>query len=116
MQALVQPLTWLLGIVFILIGAAGFFMDPLIVFEVDPVHNIIHILSGIVALALAGTYANARMYLMVFGAVYGLVAVLGFTVEGGNILNLIVVNTADNYLHAGIAVACLTVGLGSPKA
>ena len=116
MNALVKPLTWILGIVLLLVGVAGFFTgSPLIVFAVDPLHNIIHILSGVAALFAASSgYAYARLYLILFGLVYGLVAVVGF-VQGTTVLGLITVNMEDNWLHTAIAVACLAVGLGSKK-
>lgn len=116
MSTLVKPLTWILGIVLLLVGVAGFFVDgTLIIFQVDTIHNIIHVLSGVVALfAVSTSLAYARMYLIVFGLVYGLVTVLGFM--SGNILGLFQVNMADNYLHAAIAVVCLVVGFSKKSA
>lgn len=113
MSMLVKPLTWILGVVLTLVGVAGFFTDGmLLMFEVSALHNAIHILSGLVALWAAGTsHDYARSYLMIFGIVYGLVAVIGFTM-GGSVLGLFMVNAADNYLHTVIAAACLIVGFG----
>jgi hypothetical protein len=114
MRMLVTPLTWILGVVLLLVGLAGFVTgSPLLVFDVDPLHNIIHVVSGIAGLAMAGTYGKARLFLIVFGLVYGLVAVLGFAT--GSVLGLIMVNGPDNVLHIAIAAACLLVGFGSPK-
>lgn len=114
MNALVKPVTWILGIVFLLVGVAGFFTgDMLLVFKVDTVHNIVHILSGVVALfAVSSGESYARMYLILFGIVYALVTVLGF-MSDGTVLGLITVNEADNYLHAAIALLSLIVGFGS---
>ena len=114
MQHLVKQLTLALGVVLTIVGIAGFFSgDMLVVFQVDTLHNVIHLLSGVVALAAvnAGT-SYARMYLIIFGIVYGLVTILGFTMAG-SILGLFSVNMADNYLHAVIAIACLWVGFRS---
>ncbi len=115
MSPLVKPLTWILGVVLTLVGVAGFFTgSPLIVFEVNTVHNVVHILSGVVALwAASSGHAYSRMYLIVFGLVYAVVTALGF--YSGNILGLFTVNTPDNYLHLGIAAVSLVVGLGSKK-
>lgn len=117
MGSLVKQFTWILGIVFILIGVAGFFTgDMLLVFQVNTVHNIIHLLSGIVALAAVGSGESlARLYLIVFGLVYALVTVLGFVLPGGDIFGLMTVNMADNYLHAAIALASLGIGFGAGK-
>src|SRR5687768_9331292 len=100
MSNLVKQVTWLLGIVLLLVGIAGFFVDnTLIIFRVDTVHNVIHLLSGIVALGAAAMGTSyARLYLIVFGLVYGLVTILGFAMSG-DILGLFTVNEADNYLH-----------------
>lgn len=114
MNDLVKPLTWILGVVLTLVGVAGFFVQgQLLWFEVGTLHNIIHILSGVVALVAASSGDGyARLYLIVFGVVYGLVTVLGFAMNG-SVLGLFTVNAADNYLHAAIAVVSLVVGFGS---
>lgn len=116
MTSLTKSVTWVLGIALTLTGIAGFFVDgTLLVFQVDTVHNIIHVLSGVVAIAAASSSESySRMYLIVFGLVYGVVTVVGF-VNGGDILGIFRVNDADNYLHAAIAVVCLGVGFGGKK-
>lgn len=117
MNLLVKPLTGILGLVLTVFGIAGFFVagNTLLGFEVDTTHNIVYLLSGLVALfAFSSSQLHSRWYLIIFGLVYGLVAVIGFTM-GGDILGLFHANTADNYLHLGIAAACLIVGFGSGK-
>ncbi len=116
MSSLVKTITWILGIVLIAVGLLGFVNDPILgIFEVDTIHNLVHLLSGIVAIiAVSSGESYARLYLIIFGIVYALVTVLGF-VNGGNILGLFMVNEADNYLHAAIALACLAVGFGGKK-
>jgi uncharacterized membrane protein len=80
------------------------------IFEVNSFHNLVHILSGIAALAavLGGAY-YAKLYFIVFGIVYALVTVLGF-VTGNGLLGLIPVNMADNVLHLVIAASSLYLG------
>lgn len=116
MTSLTKSVTWILGIVLVLIGVAGFFTNGmLLVFQVDTIHNIVHILSGVIGIAAASSGESySRMYLIVFGIVYGIVTVIGF-VNGGDILGLFEVNDADNYLHAAIAVVSLGVGFGGKK-
>lgn len=117
MSTFVKPLTWILGLVLLVVGILGFVLpSPLLgFFEVDTMHNVVHILSGVVGLWAASTgYQYSRLFLMIFGIVYGLVAVFGFM--GGSVLGLFMVNMADNYLHAAIAVACLATAFGSNKA
>jgi hypothetical protein len=109
------------GIVFILIGILGFIpgvtnADGMLlgIFQVDALHNVIHLLSGIVALLCAGSHKGAKSYFKIFGVIYALVTILGF-VGGGNVLGLIMVNGADNALHLIIAVVALALGFGGPK-
>lgn len=107
------------GVVFVLIGLLGFV--PLFttasddgnrlllgIFEVNAVHNLVHILSGVVALVAASKAATSRLYFQVFGVVYALVTVLGFIMDP--VLGLIPVNNADNLLHVVIAAAALYLG------
>jgi hypothetical protein len=116
MNALVKPLAVILGLALVAAGAYGFYKNPVFVFSVNQLHNIVHLASGAVALiAVAAGYGAARLYLIVFGLVYAVVAVAGFAKiqQAVTLLNL---NQPDNYLHAAIAVACLLVGLGSKRA
>lgn len=104
-----------LGIVFLVIGILGFFNYPFLlgVFEVDTMHNIVHLLSGVAALAAVGMGVSAtRTYAKVFGVVYGLVAALGFLMPGDMILGLFGSNMADDVLHLVLAVVFLYVGFG----
>ena len=106
-----------LGAVLALVGILGFVPalslnsnNLLGIFAIDPLHNIIHLLSGIVGLS-AGFLSSghyARLYAGVFGAVYGLVTIVGF-IQGTTVLGLIRVNAADNFLHTAIAAASLAV-------
>ena len=75
----------ILGVVFLLVGIIGFVMPDLLGTHLSPVHNIIHIASAIVALYLgfAGSLSAARLFCIVFGAVYLLLGVVGFIAGGG---------------------------------
>ena len=114
MGSLVSPLTRLLGVVLVVIGLLGFVMSsPLLgIFEVDTLHNIIHLASGAIALVVGGNRSMARMFLIIFGLVYAGVAIIGF-VQETTVLGLFCVNQADNILHAAIGAVCLVVGFGS---
>ena len=114
----------LFGATLLLAGILGFFVDSnfdfgngiggdeLVVFEVNGTHNIVHIASGLLGLALAGAPSGARAYALGFGAVYLLVTIIGF-VDGEDVLGLIPVNTADNFLHLAIALTGIAAGLAS---
>src|SRR5688500_16772128 len=93
----------LFGIVLLAVGIIGFFVnssfdtgsnvqgDDLIVFEVNGWHNLVHIASGLVGIALARTNATARLFALGFGAVYLVVTIWGFA-TGDQVLGLIPVN------------------------
>jgi hypothetical protein len=112
----VQKLAKLFAIVFVLVGVLGFVPGIttdghlLGIFEVNTLHNIIHLATGLVAFWAANSVSNSRLFFKVFGIVYLLVTVLGF-MQGG-VLGLIDTNMADNLLHLVIAAAALYAGFG----
>ena len=108
------------GVVFVAIGVLGFVPgvtteDGLLlgIFQVSPLHNVIHILSGIAALLAMSSASYSRLWFRVFGVVYALVALVGW-VQGTTVLGLIDVNVADNILHTVLALAILGIGFGLP--
>lgn len=115
-----------LGVVLVVVGILGFFVDSsfdtgsnvqgdsLIGFEVNGIHNLVHIASGLVGLALAGKNSTARLFAFGFGAVYALVAIIGL-IDGETVLGLIPVNGADNVLHLAIAATGILAGIASPE-
>ena len=112
-----KKLVQLLGVVFVLVGILGFFNDPILgYFEVDLMHNLVHLASGVLALIFAGMGSKqAKSFAKVFGVVYLLVAVLGFMGGGDKVLGLIEANQADHYLHVALAVVFLIVGFGAKE-
>jgi hypothetical protein len=124
-RTLVQNVARLVGIVFLLVGIAGFIpgvttnlydglefagndgnAELLGIFQVSVLHNIVHGLFGLAGLALAATASGARTYLIGGGAIYLGIAVLGI-VGGGDWLPA---NNADNWLH--LLVGAGMIGLG----
>lgn len=69
----------ILGTVFVVVGIAGFVSPGLGGTHLSPAHNVIHIVSGALALwfGLRGTLHGARMFSWIFGLVYGLLGVAG---------------------------------------
>ena len=112
------------GVVLLAVGILGFIADSsfgtgsnvdgsdLIIFEVNGWHNIVHILSGLLGLALWRRADTARTYALGFGSVYLVVTIWGF-ITGDQVLWLIPVDAADNILHLLIAAAGLGAGLAS---
>ncbi len=79
-----KTISTILGVVFILVGLVGFIMPGFLGTHLSLAHNLVHIISGAVALyfGLAGTLAGARLFCLVFGAVYLLLGVVGFVAGG----------------------------------
>lgn len=115
---MIKNLAWVLGIVFVAVGILGFVPGVTVnnhllgIFEVDTVHNIIHLVTGLVFIwgALASA-ATTQMVFKVVGVVYAIVAVVGF-VQGDTVLGLISTNMADHILHIVLAVVILYIGFG----
>jgi hypothetical protein len=109
------------GYVLLLVGVLGFIPgatnDGLLlgIFEVNTLHNIIHLVTGAVALyaAMQADDKAARTYFQVFGIVYALVAILGFVYGDNAILGLVASNMADTWLHVVIAVVALYMGFAA---
>ena len=84
------------------------------ILDVNGWHNVVHIASGAVGLLVARSYGGSRAYALGLGAVYLVVALLGFLAGGNEIVNLIPVNTEDNFLHLLIGIAGVGAGLATP--
>jgi hypothetical protein len=115
---MIKTLATIFGVVFLIVGILGFIPGVtdnghlLGIFHVNTAHNLVHIVSGIVALIAAATSARAAQnYFRVFGLIYGVVALLGFLTGGDQpLLGIIANNAANNWLHVGIAVISLALG------
>lgn len=70
----------ILGIVFLVLGVAGFVIPNLLGTHLSLTHTIIHLTTGAVALwlGLKGSLGAARMFCIIFGAVYLLLGIAGF--------------------------------------
>src|SRR4249919_1002196 len=125
-RTLVQNVARLVGIVFLLVGIAGFIpglttslydglefagndgtAELLGIFQVSVLHNIVHGLFGLAGLALAATPSGARTYLIGGGAIYLALFVLGI-IGGGD---WIPVNDADNWLHLLLGAGMIGLGV-----
>ena len=106
--------TMVLGLILLVVGVAGMATGggphDLMFFGVNAGHNLVHVVSGVLALiaGLSGQRA-AVMFCLAFGVIYGAVAVLGFFGVAA-VMSLLHLNLADDVLHLAIAAACLWVG------
>ncbi len=115
------------GAVYLLVGLLGFAFTGgvgfvatkggliLGIFEVNPLHNIAHLLIG-AALLIAGLTraAAAKAVNITVGAVYLLLGIVGFFLVGTG-ANILALNTPDHFLHLVSAIVLLGVGLGAER-
>jgi hypothetical protein len=112
------------GAVYVLVGLLGFlvtgfsgFFEPntdqhLLGFELNPFHNVGHLLTGMMGILLGRTVAGARAYgwllvvshigLLVFGLLYA---------NEETPLNFFSFNVPDNVLHVGVILVGLVIAL-----
>jgi Domain of unknown function (DUF4383) len=122
-----QLYSLLLGGVLLAVGVLGFAVDSsfshegshaegsnLILFEVNGWHNVVHIASGLLGLAVARSLSGSRMFALGFGAVYAVVTIWGFADGDAVLFGLVAVNGWANLLHLAIAAAGIGAGLASP--
>jgi hypothetical protein len=81
------------------------------IFEVSILHNIVHLLFGVVGLAMARSWSGARAYLIGGGIIYFVLFVYGLIVDEESSANFVPVNSADNWLHLVLSVGMVALGI-----
>ncbi len=109
-----KKLAILFGIVFVIVGLVGFTSNSVVgadgYFLTDTIHNIVHLLVGVVLLLAAGKGGRASATaLKVFGIIY-LVLFLDGLVQT-DLLGFIAANKADTYLHLVLGIVLLIAGM-----
>jgi uncharacterized membrane protein YuzA (DUF378 family) len=111
------------GAIYVLVGLAGFFVSEnfvskednlLLGFQVNHLHNIVHLLIGVALLAASKRLAAARSANITIGAVYLLLGVLGPFIND-TVIDIIALNPADNWLHILSGLVLLGVGFLADK-
>jgi len=116
----------LIGIIFIAVGLLGFVDNPIVgasdtaIFHADKVHNLVHIVSGVlfVLIALAAPGASAG-FLILFGLVYLAIGIIGLVTAGADgmaeVLGFLHVNKNDDYLHIGLGILIFLLGVATRR-
>ena len=114
------------GVVYLLVGVLGFFVttdvdfaategEPLIIFDVNPLANIVHLLVGALLLfAAMKAVSAAKGANTLVGGVYLLLGIIGLFILDSE-ANILALNGADNVLHFASALVLLGVGLSQDK-
>jgi hypothetical protein len=117
------------GAVFLLVGILGFIpgitsdfdamefagaesdAKLLGIFEVSVLHNLVHLLFGVVGLAMARRWESARAYLLGGGLIYLVLWIYGLVVDKGSDANFVPVNSADDWLHLILGLGMVALAL-----
>lgn len=123
-----QKFARVFGAVYVLVGILGFIpqlggtadfsqfatyegTNLLGIFEINVLHNIVHLLIGALLLFGSSSDSAARNMCTLVGVVYLLVGILGFFIMDNSQLNILAINMNDNFLHLVTAVLALYFGL-----
>ncbi|HEX6262264.1 MAG TPA: DUF4383 domain-containing protein [Actinomycetota bacterium] len=121
-----QGFGYVFGAIYALVGLLGFTVtggvefagnqgEQLIGFELNPLHNIVHIAIGALLIAgAAGGLRASRMTNGSVGAAYLLVGILGIFMVNED-WDFLALNQADNVLHFATAVIALAIALWADK-
>jgi Domain of unknown function (DUF4383) len=125
----VQLVASVVGAVFLLVGVLGFIpgvttnLDTITfagnnsmamllgIFMVSVFHNIVHLLFGIAGLAMARTATTARTYLIGGGVIYLVLWLYGLIIDQDSAANFVPMNPADNWLHLGLGIGMIALGV-----
>lgn len=127
-----RTLTLVVGVVFLLVGVAGFVpgittdvgdltfaghesgAELLGLFHVSVLHNLVHLAFGVIGVAAARRGRSAAHFLVWGGLVYLVLWVYGLVVVADHATshaNFVPLDDADNWLHLGLGLGMLALGL-----
>jgi hypothetical protein len=113
----------IVGVALLIAGVAGFAAPTVLGLHLTTIHNIVHLLTGLIALyvGFAAGFEAARVFCIGFGAVYLLLAAAGFLAPGlvASVLGHAPLTadqlTPDNALHVVLGAALLVVALATRR-
>ncbi|WP_396932170.1 DUF4383 domain-containing protein [Mycolicibacterium sp.] len=125
----VQKAALVVGAVFVIAGLLGFVPGITVgydtmavfghqsgalllgIFNVSILHNVVHLLFGVIGIAAALRFAAARAYLIIGGISYLLLFVYGLLIDHHSAANFVPLNNADDWLHLSIGVGMALLGV-----
>jgi Domain of unknown function (DUF4383) len=122
------------GIVFLLAGVSGFIpallhpvpanAPPLTVpmgyglilglLPVNVLHNLVHVLFGILGLVAFGGFFSPRLYAQIVAVAYGLLVILGLLPATNTLFGLVPIYGSDVWLHLVLGVVAAYFGFMTP--
>lgn len=116
------------GATFLLVGVLGFIpgittgyddmtfaghesgAELLGIFQVSVLHNVVHLLFGVVGIVAARTASTAAWFLLGGGLVYAVLWLYGLVIDKESSANFVPLNTADDWLHLVLAALMIVLG------
>ena len=111
------------GAVYTLVGLAGFLVsetfaatddNTLLGFEVNHLHNIVHLLIGLVLIGASRRTETARRLNLLIGGTYLVLGVLGWFIQD-TAANIVALNEPDHLLHLASGAVLVGIALGTDK-
>ena len=126
-----QWLSLLVGLAFLVVGLWGFALTgiddlrevrslsdilaltghetELLWFGINPLHNLVHVVVGLLGILLGAGRRSARLFGLILLLGYGAAVLYGLLALDGRVPDYLNVNAADNWLHLGGALAGLVI-------
>ncbi len=102
---------YIFGAILAVVGVWGFIQEPVLgIFSVNTLHNVVHLVSGLLLVAVAmWSPMRSGMTLMGLGIVYLVVVVLQ-VVAPDLTMSLLNTDANDMWLHTALAIVFIAVG------
>src|SRR5215217_28697 len=84
-------------------------------FHVNALHSGVHVLFGLMGIAMSRRWDSARTYCRIVAVSYALLAVLGLIPQVNTVFGFIPIHGHDVWLHALIALAAAYFGFAAPE-
>lgn len=128
-RAPVQTASLIVGIVFLIVGVAGFIpglttdmsgmnmaghtSEAMLmgIFQISVLHNLVHLLFGVAGVLFSRAARASRNYLIWGGVIYLVLWVYGLIFANDSGANFVPLNNADNWLHLILGVGMLLLGI-----
>ena len=119
-----QTLGLAFGFVYSLVGLAGFLVsetfaertddDLLGLFQVNHLHNVVHLLIGLALVATSRRLDTARGANLAIGVTYLVLGAIGWFIQDTG-ANLVALNEADHLLHLASGALLTAVAIGTDR-
>jgi hypothetical protein len=112
-RSTVQIVALVFGAIYLVAGILGFFNHTLLgIFQVNLLHNLVHVAIGIGGLAAVTSVANSKTFCRVAGVILLLLGLIG--IGAANPLGLLYIGGADIALHLVTGAVLAYFGFAAP--